>query len=207
MRTLVAVATLSLLAAFSLGASAQDKKPAQRSDSEKAAIAKVRQSGGQVLEIAQNDPRLDVAFHLADGDVKDEHLAPLKEMPSLAHLNLRGTKITDTGLAHLKDAKGLARLHLERTAVTDTGLEHLKALENLEYLNLYGTKVSDAGLKHLEGLKKLRKVYLWETPVTDAGAEQLKKALPDLTIIRGITLAQPAETKPEEPKKEEAKKE
>lgn len=180
------------------------EKPAP-TDAEKAAMAEIRKSGGQVMELAQNDARLDVAYHLADGKIEDAQLASLKNLPKLAQLNVRGKDITDAGLVHIKDSKGLIRLHLERTKVTDAGLEHLKGLENLEYLNLYGTAVTDAGLKHLEGLKKLKRLYLWETKVTDAGVAAIKAAVPGLQVIRGVEPAKPAEAKPEEKKPEEKK--
>lgn len=181
----------------------QDKVPP--TDAEKGAMAEIRKVGGQVMELAQNDARLDVAYHLADGKIDDASLAPLKNLPKLAQLNVRGKEITDAGLVHIKDSKGLIRLHLERTKVTDAGLEQLKGLENLEYLNLYGTAVTDAGLKHLEGLKKLKKLYLWETKVTDAGVAALKAALPEIQIVRGVEPAKPPEAKPEEKKPEEKK--
>lgn len=180
------------------------EKPAP-TDAEKAAMAEIRKVGGQVMELAQNDARLDVAYHLADGKIEDAQLASLKNLPKLAQLNVRGKDITDAGLVHIKDSKGLIRLHLERTKVTDAGLEHLKGLENLEYLNLYGTAVTDAGLKHLEGLKKLKRLYLWETKVTDAGVAAIKAAVPGLQVIRGVEPAKPAEAKPEEKKPEEKK--
>lgn len=187
-------------------ATAADKPPL--TDAEKAAIAEIRKAGGQVLELAQNDPRLDVAFHLADGKITDEQLVPLKNLPQVAQLNLRGREITNAGLVNLKDLKGLVRLHLEKTKVTDDGLVNLKGLENLEYLNLYGTETTDAGLKHLEGLKKLKRLYVWQTQVTDAGVATLKAALPELQIVRGIEPAKPAEEKkPEEAKPEEKKEE
>lgn len=174
-------------------------------DAENAAIAEIRKSGGQVIELAQNDDRLDVAFHLADGKIEDAQLAPLKNLPKLSQLNLRGKDITDAGLDAIKDSKGLTKLHLEKTKVTDAGLERLKGLENLEYLNVYGTAVTDAGLKHLEGLKKLRRLYVWQTQVTDAGAAALKAAIPELKIDRGVEPAKPAEAKPAEAKPEEKK--
>ena len=189
---------------FASIASSQEKTPP--TDAEKAAMAEIRKAGGQVMELAQNDARLDVAFHLADGKIDDAQLAPLKNLPKLAQLNVRGKEITDAGLVHIKDSKGLVRLHLERTKVTDAGLEQLKGLESLEYLNLYGTAVTDAGLKPLEALKKLKRLYLWETKVTDAGVAALKAALPELQIVRGVEPAKPAEAKPEE-KKEEKKDE
>ena len=187
------------------GPLAAQEKP-EHSDAEKAAMAEVKKLGGQVMELAQTDPHLEVAYHLTDGQVGDDHLKPLANMPLLVSINLRGTAITNAGLAHLKQAKSLKRLHLEKTQITDEGLAHLAALENLEYLNLYGTAITDAGLKHLEGLKNLRKLYLWQTKVTDAGVSALKQKLPELNAIQGLSLTPPPEKK-EEPKPEEAKKE
>jgi hypothetical protein len=188
---------------------AQDK-PAEKpvpTEAEKQATAQIKKLGGLVLEIAQNDPRLDVAFHLADAKITDAELALVKPLSRTAHLNLRGTEVTDAGLAHVAELKGLVKLHLEKTKVTDAGLAQLKGLENLEYLNLYGTAVTDAGLKHLEGLKKLKKLYLWQTQASDAGVAALKAALPEIQITRGLELAKPPEPekKPEEKKPEEKK--
>ena len=183
------------------GVSAEEKP--MPTEAEAAAIAEIKKLGGNVMEIAQNDARLDVAFHLADTKINDTHLASVKNLPRTMILNLRGTEVTDAGLAHLKDLKGLTKLHLEKTKVTDAGLEHLKGLENLEYLNLYGTTVTDAGLKHLEGLKKLKRVYLWQTQATDAGVAALKAAVPEVQIVRALELPKPpppAEPKPEEKK-------
>ena len=195
----------AIVGTLSVGVVTAQEKPAH-TDAEKAAIAQIKKSGGQVMELAQNDARLDVAFHLADGKITDAELAPLEGLPTVAQLNLRGREITNAGLVYLKNLKGLMRLHLEKTKVTDDGLQQLSGLENLEYLNLYGTEVTDAGLKHLEGLKKLRKLYLWQTKVTDAGVAALKGAVPEIQIIRGVELAKPAEEKkPEEPKPEEKK--
>ena len=196
---------IAILGLATAGVAVAEEKPV-RTDAENAAIAEIRKSGGQVMELAQNDSRLDIAFHLADGKITDAELAPLARLPQTAQLNLRGREITNAGLVHLKDLKGLIRLHLEKTKVTDDGLQQLVGLENLEYLNLYGTEVTDAGLKHLEGLKKLKKLYLWQTKVSDAGVAGLKAAIPELQIIRGVELAKPAEEKkPEEPKPEEKK--
>jgi len=196
---------LCLVMSSFVGSMAYSEEKAPPTEAEKSAMAEIRKAGGQVMELAQNDARLDVAYHLADGKIEDAQLAPLKNLPKLAQLNVRGKDITDAGLVHIKDSKGLVRLHLERTKVTDAGLENLKGLENLEYLNLYGTAVTDAGLKQLEGLKKLKRLYLWETKVTDAGVAALKAAVPEIQIVRGVEPAKPAEAKPEEKKPEEKK--
>ncbi len=160
MRNLVALLTLVLFVGSNL-ATAQDSKTKETaeappkvvlSNAEKAAVAAIKKLGGSVLEVAQNDARIDVAYHLTDGKVGDKHLAPLKQLKHVHSLNLRGTEITDGGLASIAGLTSLERLHLEKTKVTDAGLAHLKGLANLQYLNIYGTAVTDAGLKHVSGL-------------------------------------------------------
>jgi Leucine-rich repeat (LRR) protein len=172
---------LSTLLLFVIASTAM----AQDAEAEKKAIARIRECGALVLEIAQNDKRLDVSYLTAQGKVNNDLLVPLEELTRLANLNLRGTEVTDDGLPHFANQKTLVRLHLEKTKITDKGLQHLKGLENLEYLNLYGTEIGDAGLAHLEGLKKLKSLYLWQTKVTDEGVKKLQAALPGLKIIRG----------------------
>lgn len=203
MRKIVAVALLSFLAAGLL--SAQD---ANRSEAEKKALTTIRQAGGLALELAQNDPRIEVSYQQITGKLTPALLAVLKDIKGLVHLNLRGLDVTDSDLAQLKDLTTLTRLHLEKTKITDKGLTHLKGLVNLEYLNLYGTEVTDAGLAQLEGLKKLKNVYLWQTKVSDAGVARMKKALPQVEITRGLELAKLPEEKKEEkrPAKKDDKK-
>jgi hypothetical protein len=180
---------------------AQEKAPPPRSDAEKKALAKIQQLGAFAMELAQNDPRLEVSYHLMDKEITVEHLTPLKELKGIVHLNLRGRAVTNDMLAQVKDLKSLTRLHLEKTKVSDKGLANLKGLVNLEYLNLYGTDVSDAGLANLEGMKKLKSLYLWQTKATDAGVAKLKKALPQVEIIRGFDEKPKDTTSKVDPKK------
>jgi len=169
---------------------------AAQNPQEDAAIQAVRQSGGQVLELAQNDPRLDVAFHLSNVELTPDHLKPLEAIKGrLVNLNLRGTNLNDDLAQYLKPLTELTRLHLEKTAITDAGLPNVSGLAKLEYLNLYGTAVTDAGLEHLGGLANLKKLYVWETKVTLDGVRKLRERLPELDIIGG-----PEEPKPATPK-------
>jgi len=168
------------------------------------AIASIQEKGGLVLEVAQNDSSLDVAFHLASKPAEDGDLEPLQQLANVVNLNLRKAAITDAGLVHLKGLETLQRLHLEKTAITDAGLGHLTDLTNLVYLNLYETAVSDAGLQHLKGLSKLRKLFLWKTKVTQGGVDDLLKSLPELEVVLGQELApDPPEEEKQEEKEEE----
>ena len=166
--------------------SLQADEPAGAAD---AAAAAIKELGGSVRSMAINSKDLEVEFHLGGRELTDQGLLHLAALKDVVSLNLKATRITDAGLVHLKDLKKLRRLHLEQTVVGDEGILHLKGLANLEYLNLYGTKVTDKSLEHLTGLKKLDQLYLWQTDVTDEGVAQLAKALPKLTIVRGVDLS------------------
>ena len=158
------------------------------SDADKARIAQIQEAGASVLEVAQNDNRLNIAFHLASGEIGNEQIASVKDLGFILSLNLRGTKLNDEGAANLTGLKGLERLHLEKTELTDAGLKHLLALENLSYLNVYGTKVTDASIEDIVKIKSLKKVYIWETGITIEGVAKLKAARPDLKIIPDLVV-------------------
>src|SRR5262249_8935235 len=84
-----------------------------------------------------------VVLQMANPDVTDESIAPLKEMKGLQELDLSGTQVTDVGLTILKDLPALARLRLARTKITDQGFhDALFAKESLMQLDLRGTQVS-----------------------------------------------------------------
>ncbi|MDA1159863.1 MAG: hypothetical protein O2983_09655, partial [Planctomycetota bacterium] len=152
-------------------------------EADKAALAKLRELGAMTLQVAQNDNRVEVAYHLSDGKIGNDHVAPLKGLKCIYSLNLRGTEVDDKGVAQLADTTGLVKLHLEKTKVTDEALKHLTKLENLEYLNVYGTEVTNAGLDTIVPMKNLKKIYIWQTKVDIDGVAKLKAARPDLQII------------------------
>jgi len=195
-------------------AEAQEKEAAKevkivRTPAELAAMEALRKQGALVLELAQNDPRLEVSYLQMIEKFGDGHLSPLKEIKGVVRLNLRGQPVTDDLLKNLEPLKDLTHLHLEKTKITDKGLISVKGLSNLEYLNIYGTGVTDGGLKNLEDLKKLRAVYVWQTKVTKEGAANLKKVLTKTEVNRGLDDLPPLpkmEEKKTEPKKAEQKK-
>lgn len=180
---------LAAVPSSTLWAEDKPKEAPKPTQAESDAIAAVKKAGGSVLQVAQNDHRLDIAFHLADGKIGDEQVATVKPLGNIIYsLNLRATEVTDKGLEQLKDLKSLTRLHLERTKITDAGLAHLAALENLEYLNLYGTEVTDAGVQSLAVLKKLKRLYVWQTKVTEEGQAKFKAANTTTQLVPDIAL-------------------
>ena len=60
-------------------------------------------------------------LQMANPDVTDQSLEPLKEMKLLRELDLNGSQITDAGLEILKALPALASLRLARTKITDQG--------------------------------------------------------------------------------------
>ncbi len=186
---LLAAVSSSTLLAQEKTKEEKPKEAPKATQAELDAIAAVKKAGGAVLQVAQNDHRLDIAFHLADGKIGDEQVATVKPLGNIIYsLNLRGTEVTDKGLEQLKELKGLVRLHLERTKITDAGVAHLAALANLEYLNLYGTEVTDAGIQALAGSKNLKRIYVWQTKVTEEGQAKFKAVNTTAQLVPDIAL-------------------
>ena len=169
---------------------------------DQAAIDSIKKNGGLVLPSPGGENQWDIQFQLRGRDLTDDGLADVAKLGNVVELNLRDTKITSAGLVHLKGLAKLTRLHLERTNVGDEGIANLTELTALEYLNLYGTKITDKSLDHLAGLKNLRQLYVWQTDVTDAGIAKFKKALPAVSVVKGIDLSTIIPVAKEEPKPE-----
>ena len=172
----------------------------------KEASEKITELGGTVREIALDDDRKEVDFHLSGKSLTDEGLSYVKNIDKVIHLHLKDTQITNDGLVHLAGMSSLLKLHLEKTALTDQGLPHLQALPNLEWLNIYGTQVTDAGIEHLKELQGLKKLYIWQTAITLPGFEQLKQAMPNTEIIPDLVKEKQRAEEEAKRKEEEAKK-
>src|SRR5260370_516812 len=92
---------LVLAGSFAVLAQEKETPKATRSPAEEKSLARIRQLGGLTLEIAQNDPRLEVSYQQVDGKITDEHMMLLKDLKDLVNLNLRGKEVTDAQLAPL----------------------------------------------------------------------------------------------------------
>ena len=68
--------------------------------------------------------------------------------------------------------------------VGNADLKALKDIKDLTKLDLTGNRVTDDGLKELTVHKKLAKLILSGTNVTDKGVADLKKVLPNVTVVR-----------------------
>ena len=107
----IVLASALVLAAVTLATGQEEAEGVKidYSDADKAAIAKIQEAGAAVLEVAQNDNRLNVAFHLASEEIGDEQIATVKGLSFIVTLNLRGTKVTDGGLENVASCSSLSR--------------------------------------------------------------------------------------------------
>ncbi len=103
----------------------------------------------------------------------------------LQRLRLVAPSFSDAGMADLNKLTELTSLDLRGTKVTDAGLVHLAGLTKISVLNLDDTQVSDAGLLHLRGLRNLEWLGVSRTKVSEDGMNELKRALPNVSIFDG----------------------
>jgi len=112
-------------------------------------------------------------------------LARLKNL-SLSH-GIATMPVTDAGLEHLQGLSDLLSLRLGILSISDKGLNYmsrLSKLENIDVSSLTSTTISDSGLQQLSRLSHLMAIKLpLGGGVTSKGLEQLRKSLPDLTIL------------------------
>ncbi len=155
-------------------------------------IEKVKNSGGLVLPLSQNNNYVEITFlnnpKFSDKDASLIAIAPAQTL----WLKLSKTQISDISIEFIIKLSNLTRLHLENTKITDNAINSISVLQNLEYLNLIGTNITDASIQNLSNLKNLKKLYLWKTNITLSGVETLKKVLPNLIVDLGITEEQMA---------------
>ncbi|WP_375443377.1 c-type cytochrome domain-containing protein [uncultured Fibrella sp.] len=150
-------------------------------------IDELKKTGLLVLPLSKENNQLEVSAVNVRTFNDAQAAALVKLSNQIVWLKLGDTQITDAALASIAKLKNLQKLHLERTQITNAGLEKLTGLTYLEYLNLYGTAITDVGLASLSDLKSLRSVYVWQTKVTESGITALKKALPNVEVVGGMS--------------------
>jgi hypothetical protein len=116
--------------------------------------------------------------------ITDQGLANLKSLTSLEEIRLAATDCSDAGLAYLTTLPRLKILGLAKTRVTTAGIAHLQAADRLEQVIIGGTPLTDDDLVHLRGMKSLKLLGLGSAPVSDQAVNQLRQALPNLSIRR-----------------------
>ena len=116
------------------------------------------------------------------GQVTDNGMVHIKDVPRLEKLTLGQSKVTNAGLSHVGQLTGLQELYLCSDTISDDGLKYVGNLPELARLDLRGVDVSDAGLVHLKGLINLRTLMILRTRISGTGLEHLRE-LPNLDLL------------------------
>ncbi len=114
--------------------------------------------------------------HLVLWDTQIRDIESLKELNNLTYLDLDNTQISD--IDAVKELKYLTYLYLSNTQISD--IDAVKELKNLTYLDLDNTQISD--IDAVKELKNLTDLYLSNTKIPENQIEELRKALPDISI-------------------------
>ncbi len=94
------------------------------------------------------------------GNLRDNDLRWLAELPALTKFEIRSPNITGLGLSHLTQCNALVSLALEGKRLTDNDLAPLAHMNQLEHLSLHGDNLTPELLANLRGLKRLRHLEL-----------------------------------------------
>ena len=86
------------------------------SDSDKALIEAVRAAGGQAMQLARNDARLTIAFHLSDKEISDDTIKLLAGLGKtlerrVLHFDLRNMSFREFSIANLPPCEHCQRHH------------------------------------------------------------------------------------------------
>ena len=121
-------------------------------------------------------------------EVSDLGIQQLAGLRNLEYVHCSNAHLTDVSLAIFGQMPKLNGLSLQGNRFSDRGLERLKSLSKLEslWVGTGDTHITDTGLKYVYGLKKLREFEFYNAPVTETGIQELRTALPKLTIYHGI---------------------
>lgn len=93
--------------------------------------------------------------------------------------------VTDDALAAMEPPPALERLDLQGVPLTAAGLARWKAPAKLTQLNLHACDaLDDTAIPHLKKLTSLSELQIKATGITEAGAAELKKALPNCSVLR-----------------------
>ena len=109
-----------------LAAEDKPKEAPKPTQAELDAVAAIKKAGGSVMQVAQNDNRLEVAFHLADGKIGDDQVATV-----LFSVLLEGIKVIARHLVHKGRQCGFRQhnqFRLRRFDHVQIGIQRSRAL-------------------------------------------------------------------------------
>jgi hypothetical protein len=156
----------------------------------------------EALKELPSMPTLKKLYFHEGFSMTDAGMKTIAQIKTLEALNLSGVSVTPGGIANLKGLK-LSAFTMRRDQINDEILRELRksdllhklnwangrngrptGMNDIRFLNLHGSNLTDAGLRELEEMTLLERVFLSQTKVTDEGVAKLKKALPNVKVMR-----------------------
>jgi hypothetical protein len=124
----------------------------------------------------QMDPKGDVRWIEAkDGELKDESMSLLPNLPKLEWLEIGNSVLTQNGMKHLGKCTALKRLYIHDMRLEGEELAWISNLKQLEALSLQRTQIDGRFLKHLNTVDSLKVLNLSGNPITDEDMVQIAR--------------------------------
>ena len=116
--------------------------------------------------------------------VTDDQVLLMRPNSHLRHFEAPGCPLGDRTLAHLSKFEKLETIDLHSTTlITDDGIAPLQQLAYLKVLSVPRTPLTDKSIGQLKAMKQLETLAVSRTAITPAGIQELRRALPNCTIV------------------------
>ncbi len=151
-------------------------------------IAKLNTDYLTITPLAKASPALEVNIYNRAAYTKKQLEVLTEVRKQVVALNLNKLPVTDEDMKIIGQFENLRKLDLNFTDITANGLKELASLKHLKRLTLSGTAVKYNELKaQLPLFKSLETISVWNTGIAPGEAEELQKAYPAITFIKGFT--------------------
>lgn len=139
-----------------------------------------------IKRISSNSQALSISVFLPP-EYNPKNITNLKLISNnIVELDLSGIPVGEEEMELVAMCKNLEWLEFDRSPITDTGFLKLEGLVNLKVLKAYETGITDKSVAVIKDLKELKSLYVWGTEISEGGLSELKEALPNLQIDKGI---------------------
>ena len=119
---------------------------------------------------------------LEDIPITDKGLIELKALSQLRSLTLQRNRLNGSGLRNLSGLHNLTALSLNFNRLNSAGFQQLSELTSLEFLSLNGVSAGLNDLRQLARLPHLKTLHLKSTAMSSQTIEELRSALPKVTV-------------------------
>jgi len=150
------------------------------------AVASIEQNGGTVVYDYNTQPLGGFSVRFVDGEVVPgpkwarKILGDDNAFAKVLVVTLEEQYASEKTMSHLG---GLRHVKWLSIVTTDDGLKHVSRMRKLIMLELSGSNITDAGLAHLYKLSKLRQIFVNDTQVSEQGRQDLRSAIPGLSVV------------------------